>query len=93
MSTTDPAFDLAQQMGFQSAEYDAWKTFVAEWRAAGLPDMDDASMTPVIKAVEVWAEMLVALRCANQDAQGRAIAMLDKITAYKLVATIEDETK
>jgi len=87
MTTPDmTAFDLAQQIGFQSAEYDAWRTFVAEWRAAGLPDMNSEAMTPVIKAVEVWAEHLVALR-AQQTPEQRAAALLDKHAVYDLVRT------
>ena len=95
-STSDPdmtAFDIAQQFGFQEAEYQAWQTFVAEWRNAGLPDMNSDAMAPVIKAVEVWAENLVALRCANQTPQQRAQAMVDKLSMYENVATVQDETR
>lgn len=75
------AFDLAQMRGFQAAEFDAWHVFVAEWKAAGLPDMNTAEMTVVIKAVEVWAEHLVALR-SQQTPQQRAQALLDKTEMY-----------
>lgn len=87
------AFDLAQMLGFQNAEYDAWQTFVAEWRIAGLPDMNGPEMQATIKAVEVWAEHLVALR-SQQTPHERAQALLDKVAMYDFVrGTTETEER
>jgi hypothetical protein len=90
--TTPDDFDIFQRIGYQDAEFNAWATVVAEWRAAGLPDMDREFVAPVIKAIEVWAENLVGLR-STQTAKERAQAMLDKHESYQRVATMQDETK
>ena len=79
--------DFLQIMVLQKAEHDAWLTFVAEWRTAGLPDMNDPSMDAAIRAVEVWAERRVALRL-SQDETLRAVALTDKTADYRRVATV-----
>lgn len=84
------AFDIAQKIGYQDAEFSAWATVVAEWRAAGLPDMNGDDITPVIRAIEVWAETLVGLR-TGQTPKERAQALLDKHESYQRVAKVQDE--
>lgn len=67
-----------------TAEYDAWQRFVAEWRAcpplAGI-DLNDSDITPVVHAIEVWGERLVALRM-KQTRDERQRAIDDKTAAY-----------
>lgn len=88
---TPPLEYILQFHAFQDAEHGAWLQFVAEWRAAGLPDMNDPSMTAVAKAIEVWGEHLVALR-SQQSPKERAAAMLDKVAMYDRFRTVPDAT-
>lgn len=66
----------------QTDEHEAWKTFINEWRALGLPDINDAAYDPMVRSIEVWAERLVTLRGSQSEAT-RAIALADKMLAYE----------
>lgn len=62
------------------AEYEAWQDFVTEWRALGLPDMDECD--PLIRAIELWGERLAAFRLVQTPEQ-RATALADHVKSYE----------
>jgi phosphoenolpyruvate carboxylase len=70
-----------------SDEYDAWKAVVHEWRSLdGMPDMNSAEATPLVRAIEAWGERLVQLRLRqSSDEVERALA--DNTGKYRLVST------
>lgn len=72
-------------------EWEAWQDVVAEWRALvpGL-DLNDTRCSPLVRAVELWAEKLVALRLA-QDPVTRHNACAEKHHAYDAVRTARQE--
>lgn len=69
----------------QNDEHEAWLDFVKEWnllhpQPAGF-NLNAKICNPLVKAIEVWGERLVALR-VQQDDVDRVIALQDKLNAY-----------
>lgn len=66
--------DMLALMEAQEKEHEAWRVAMDEWRAA-FPDADpnDKQYDPLIKAIELWGERLVALRITDPDTITRAL--------------------
>lgn len=62
-------------------EWMGWQTVVAEWQRTIGEDMNDSRFTPLVKAIEAWAELLVALRVTQSEDQ-RASARAEKLGGY-----------
>lgn len=70
-----------------NVEAEAWQRVVAEWRAVfpGV-DLNDAKFNPLVKAIELWGEQLVALRSTQEPAVIDG-ALDDKKIGYEQVRT------
>src|SRR4051812_45094193 len=79
------SLSLASILSRVNVEAEARQRVVAEWRAV-FPgaDLNDAKFDPLIKAIELWGEHLVALRAA-QDQEVVDRALHDKLVAYERV--------
>lgn len=51
-----------------TAEHEAWKRAMDEWKKLRLGDLNDERYNPFVRAIEAWGEHLVVLRRWGSDA-------------------------
>lgn len=64
------------------AEWEAWQTFVQEWNRLNIPDINDPLYNPLVNALRLWGEELVALRLI-QEGTVRGTALVEARQAYE----------